>query len=189
MHSQKLAVFGLIVAVLAGTTSAADWITAPSYYTHDPQTGERVRQYTPIGPFYIAQRSDFLRSGYRHLRSSIQVGTNADHLHVVEQWGAPVRPYDEWRFPYRPYSVPYPLWGPMQFGWGVPHPWMFPDGTPGHTDPGHGDRPYDSRLPGSHPAPWWDGNYAPFRSPSLPDPLFFRPPTPDPPASPPADDP
>ena len=50
--------------------AAADWITAPSYYSHDPDTGQRVTQYSPIGPFYTFARPDFQRSGYRHTRSS-----------------------------------------------------------------------------------------------------------------------
>ena len=94
-----------------------DWITAPSYYSHD-QSGQRVQQYTPIGPFYIYPSPDFQRSGYRHTRSSIQAGNSIDHYHLVEEWGRPVRPYDEWRFPYRPYSVPYGSWGPPYAGLG-----------------------------------------------------------------------
>ncbi len=59
----------------------------------------------------------------------MQVGQSADHMHVVEEWGRPVRPYGEWRFPYRPYSVPYQLWGApfaglnqMPWGWGPTFP-------------------------------------------------------------------
>lgn len=96
--------------------SAGDWITAPSYYTHDPMSGERVKQYSPIGPFYTYSQPSFIRSGYRNTRSSIQVGTSADHYHTTEQWGAPIQPYGEWRFPYRPYSVPYDQWGPQFYG-------------------------------------------------------------------------
>ncbi len=75
--------------LFAHAAAGADWITAPSYYTHDPSTGERVTQYSPIGPFYTYARPDYLRSGYRHTRSSIQVGNSADNLHVVEEWGRP----------------------------------------------------------------------------------------------------
>lgn len=96
--------------------SAGDWITAPSYYTHDPTSGERVTQYSPIGPFYTYPESSFVRSGYRNTRSSLQVGTSADHYHTTEKWGAPVQPYGEWQFPYRPHSVPYDAWGPQLYG-------------------------------------------------------------------------
>jgi hypothetical protein len=39
-------------------------------------------------------------------------------MHIVEQWGNPVRPYEEWQFPFRPYSVPYDAWGPPFGGLG-----------------------------------------------------------------------
>lgn len=129
--------------ILCAACCGADWITAPSYYTHDPQTGRRVDQYTPIGPFYTFGRTDYLQSGYRHTRSSIQAGRSVDHLHVVEEWGRPVRPYGEWRFPYRPYSVPYGLWGPPFAGM---NSWYF--GQPNQDPHGGG--------------PGWPGNAAPY---------------------------
>ena len=101
----------LLWGLAAGTAAAADWVTAPSYYSHNPMTGERVTQYTPVGPVYRFERPDYMQSGYRHTRSSLQMGRSVDHLHLVEEWGNPVRPYGEWRYPYRPYSVPYPAWG------------------------------------------------------------------------------
>jgi hypothetical protein len=108
------------LAVSAGAARAADWITAPSYFTHSPQTGQRVAQYSPIGPVYVPQRPDYAQSGYRHTRSSLQAGNSIDHMHLVEEWGRPVRPYGEWRYPYRPYSVPYDAWGPPFGGFGGP---------------------------------------------------------------------
>lgn len=98
--------------------SAADWLTAPSYYTHDTATGERVAQYSPVGPFYYYQRQDFQKSGYRHYRSTLDLGNSSDNMHVVETWGAPVMPYEQWRFPFSPYRVPYQAWGPPFGGLG-----------------------------------------------------------------------
>ena len=166
---------GLLVAYVA---DGADWITAPSYYTHDPATGQRVDQYSPIGPFYTYARPDFTRSGYRHLRSSIQVGNSADHMHVVEEWGQPVRPYGEWRFPFRPYSVPYAAWGPPFAGLGnsgfFPYP---PAAVPNGVMPGGGGQPYDRQQP----PPYYDGNYPNSRtrtlgpwSPALQNPRAYR---------------
>jgi hypothetical protein len=114
--------FLLLVSACCCGTNAADWITAPSTYTHDPQTGERVDQYSPIGPVYTFARRDYLRSGYRHTRSALQVGGSMDNMHIVEEWGRPVRPYGEWKFPFRPYSVPYSMWGPPYAGLGFPIP-------------------------------------------------------------------
>ncbi len=146
----------LAAAGLAGqAVRGADWIVARSYYTHDPQSGQRVTQYTPIGPFYSYTRTDYLRSGYRHTRSSIQAGGSADHMHIVEEYGAAVRPYGEWRFPYRPYSVPYGLWGAPFAGLGV-YPYQ----------PYGAERvPYgDAGGPGGYNQrePWWDGAYPDF---------------------------
>jgi hypothetical protein len=178
-----------ILVVLAGYTQClhvggADWITAPSYYTHD-RAGNRVQQYTPIGPFYIFPRPDYQSSGYRHTRSSIQVGSSADHYHLVEEWGRPVRPYDEWRFPYRPYSVPYEQWGPPYagFGYGFGAPYFgFPGwyggvpGADGVGEPdgdrfrqGFDDRRRDSDLPYPGYRPWFDD-----RSPAFDDRAPFR---------------
>ena len=112
-------VFTLVAALaLCAPAAAADWLTAPSYYTHDWTSGERVAQYAPIGPFYYFQRPDFLRSGYRQYRSTIDLGNSSDNMHVVEQWGAAVVPYEQWRFPYRPYGSPYNAWGPPFGGLG-----------------------------------------------------------------------
>lgn len=142
----------------AAAARAADWIVAPSYYTHDPQTGERVDQYTPIGPFYTFARPDYRQSGYRHTRSSLQAGLSMDQMHIVEEWGRPVRPYGEWRFPYRPYAVPYGLWGPQlpPLGWGGG--WGGPWGGGGGAPELYPD-PYGRQQP----PPYYDGSYAPLR--------------------------
>jgi hypothetical protein len=145
-------------AVLAvpSPARAIDWLTAPSYYTHDRVSGDRVAQYSPIGPFYYYARPDFLQSGYRHYRSTIQAGGSADNLHIVEEWGRPVRPYDEWRFPYRPYSVPYDQWGPPFAGLGNGGFGPFPySGGHGHGGHGHGHH----RPPANFAQPWFDGYY------------------------------
>ena len=99
-----------LAAVLLSACAAwsADWITAPSYYTHDPMTGERVDQYSPIGPFYTYSSPDFMRSGYRHYRSSIEAGGSADNMHIVEEWGRPVRPMANGDFRIVPIRSPIP---------------------------------------------------------------------------------
>lgn len=102
----------MTVACFAPSGNAADWIVKRSRYTHDPNSGARVTQYSPIGPFYANDMPNYIKSGFRHSRSSIQVGPSADHLHTIEEWGRPVEPYGAWRYPYRPYSAPYQAWGP-----------------------------------------------------------------------------
>jgi hypothetical protein len=117
-HHLLFAAAATVGSLLSNASFAADWITAPSSYTHDWSSGERVAQYSPIGPFYYYTRPDYLKSGYRQYRSTIDLGNSSDNMHVVEQWGAPVVPYEQWRFPYRPYSAPYPAWGPPYGGLG-----------------------------------------------------------------------
>lgn len=92
--------------------TAVDWTTMPSTYTHD-NSGQRVDQFSKGIEPVVMERPDYVKSGYRHSRSSLQTGFSADHYHVVEQWGDNVRPYGEWRYPARPYSAPYSVWGPQ----------------------------------------------------------------------------
>jgi hypothetical protein len=170
----------LALAACASASQAADWITAPSFYTHDPYSGERVQQYTQIGPFYTHPRGDFRRSGYRNTRSSIQVGGSADNYHLVEEWGGDVRPYGEWRLPYRPYSVPHHLWnspyahnsGPRGQGFGPGAGLIgrgrYPGIAPEYATPGPGPAPTGPIAPQSRPYPGYrprpsdDGRYPPF---------------------------
>ena len=98
---------------LCNAARADDWMTWPSSYTHEPNRGQRIDQYAlPVQPV-VPHDPSFQRSGYRHYRSTLQGGNSADNMHVVEQWGAPVVPYEQWRFPFRPYGVPYDAWGPQ----------------------------------------------------------------------------
>src|SRR5438309_1639323 len=117
MRWPRLFIASLFLAC-AGAAFGADWLTAPSYYTHDWTSGERVAQYSEIGPYYYYARPDYLKSGYRQYRSTIDLGNSSDNMHIVEQWGAQVVPYEQWRFPYRPYSAPYGAWGPPYGGLG-----------------------------------------------------------------------
>jgi len=119
MRKSTLILTTLVLCFVSVMAEAGEWITAPSFYTHNPATGKRVNQYEPIGPFYLTQSSNYLRSGFRHTRSSLRVGDSADNLFIVEEWGRPVRPFGEWQFPYRPYAVPYSQWGPPYAGFGA----------------------------------------------------------------------
>lgn len=112
-----------------------------STYTHD-QAGQRVDQFAEGVAPHSNERPDFVQSGFRSSRSSLQVGFTSDHYHTTEQWGGGVQPYGQWRYPYRPYSVPYGAWGPqlpqvvgggpwggiVRSGWGQPawgmNPWQ-----------------------------------------------------------------
>lgn len=185
----------VLTVLLGGRSAAGDWITAPSFFTHDPVTGLRTNQYQSPPPAIVPQAVDFRSSGFTHMRSSIQVGQSADHYHRVEQWGPPVQPYGEWRFPYRPYSVPYDQWGAPWAGfnlggglYGRPGRGRPDRGRPGRAHPGSGqpgqpNNPYPSGPNSPYPAPpYADGFYPAYPQPRLDDDQFFNKPTLDPPA-------
>jgi hypothetical protein len=70
----------LIAVALAAFVLSADesrgesWIFQRSYYTHDPVTKVRVGPQATGGPYYSPVRGEFVRGGYRYLRSQIRVG-------------------------------------------------------------------------------------------------------------------
>jgi hypothetical protein len=164
--ARRLRLIFVVLPLLAVVTpvAGADWIAAPSRYTHEPQTGHRVWQYAPILP--VPHQPMYGRSAYRQARSSLQVGNSIDQFHVVEEYGHPVRPYGEWRFPFRPFSVPYDLWGPAPgvvpgFGYGYGY-------GPGAGGVGSPYGPFGAVNGAGFPPPWNDGSYPDVRRRQLP---------------------
>ncbi|MEQ1830317.1 MAG: hypothetical protein ABL921_30450 [Pirellula sp.] len=138
-------------------SNAVDWTTMASTYTHD-QTGQRVDQFASTVVPHTTDAPDYVRSGYRHTRSTLQAGFSSDHYHMTEQWGQNVQPYGQWRYPYRPFSVPYDQWGPqLPQSVGAGFPWL---GQPIGPWP-----PFGSSQHGSH-------NFGPTANPNnmLPNP-------------------
>lgn len=77
----------LLVSSMAAPTRAESWIFAPSYYSHDPVTQVRIGRQYSSGPVYTRPSGEYVRTGYRNLRSTIQVrGQTFDHLNVWESW-------------------------------------------------------------------------------------------------------
>ncbi|MGA2034406.1 MAG: hypothetical protein ABSG68_19345 [Thermoguttaceae bacterium] len=142
-------VFFAVVIVLSSGAARADqssWIFRPSYFSHSPETGQRVAQYQPEAPAYVRNDDTYQESGYRHNEASIQVGGQRDHLHVVQTWGQGelIRPYGEWLFPYRAGATPYGPWGNPQGPWTLPQDsWQNPYG-PGRQF----QQPWQAQGPG-----------------------------------------
>lgn len=136
---------------------AADWILSPSTYTHDPATGRRVTQFAPLPDVFAVDDPSYVKSGFRYTQSNRRGpdGSAGERLHIVEEWGREVRPYEEWQYPYRPYSVPYQAWGPPYggltpfFGPGVPHAER-PEGRRPEHLPAHDDGEHDHGDDGEH---------------------------------------
>ena len=138
----------LFLICVTTPTGAGDWLTAPSFYTHNPVTGLRTNQHTSPPQAVVPQDPTFRGSGFHHYRSTIQYGQTADNYYRVEQWGPPVQPYGEWRFPNRPYSVPYDQWGApfagLNLGGYGNGPWGHPYGAR------YGRRPGGAYRGGGH---------------------------------------
>lgn len=107
----KNVVMVLMNLVIASQCGAADWLTLPGKFSHDPVTAQRVDQFQPTAAPTVPEVANFKTSGYTHVRSRLNYGQSSDNYHRVETWGDVVRPYGEWQLPYRPYSVPYAAWG------------------------------------------------------------------------------
>ena len=148
-----------------GTVHAADWVTLPGRFSHEPLTGRRTAQYAavpnPVGP----AEASFRVSGYTHTRSSLNFGQSADNYHRVESFGPPVTPYGQWRFPFRPYGSPYQDWGSPLAGFGAD---VRLGGGGYGLGPGRGHRqeairlrPGFGPLPHPYPAPQWPGSFGP----------------------------
>lgn len=139
----RYAYLAFLLSVLPSITTASDWLTLPSTYSHDAANGQRVSQHTPIELPSVTTVPNFRTSGYTHTRSRINFGGSADNYHRVETWGAPIRPYGEWQRPFRPGSVPYSLWGApyagLNLGLGGTYPgYQQPPRPPKETGRGSG---------------------------------------------------
>lgn len=84
---RTLFVFLALIPTAAGVSVAGDWIHAPSDFTHNPYSGQRVVQYAPRPPAYYRYYNDYAVSGYRLTNSTLRVGSSVDRTYFAETWG------------------------------------------------------------------------------------------------------
>jgi hypothetical protein len=154
MRRHLVGIASLLAALATVTAARADWAFRASYYSHDSATGQRVAQFAQPVPAYSRVGGEgYLQSAYRHNETALLGPNDADHIHVVETWGAgnQVRPYGEWLFPYRAGATPYGPWGNPQGPWTLPFDsWSNPYGLLQHSQgyPGNGmPMPNGSAMP------------------------------------------
>jgi hypothetical protein len=77
----------MLVALATSAAHAEDWVFARSYYSHQPVTPVQIARRPPGDMFYSRPQGDYVRSGYRNVRSTIVVGGYSyDHAQFYESW-------------------------------------------------------------------------------------------------------
>ena len=79
----------LLALALASVPSvwAESWIFQRSYYSHEPATPVHIGPRAVGGPYYTRQRGEYVRSGFRNLNSTINIGGGTyDNVQVYESW-------------------------------------------------------------------------------------------------------
>jgi hypothetical protein len=77
----------LLSSSLPSAVHAEGWIFARSYYSHQPVHHVEIARRPPGGPFYTRPQGDYVKSGYRSVRSSIRVGGYSyDNAQFYESW-------------------------------------------------------------------------------------------------------
>jgi hypothetical protein len=135
----------------------ASWIFEPGYFSHDPETGQRVTQYAPIPKVYLPYDPTYRESGFHYTQERLR-GPNGsiDALHLTQSWGQgdQIRPYGEWEYPYRAGATPYGPWGNPQGPWTLPFDsWQNPYGLGRLRNPPWIINPY--------PVPYGNNNVPP----------------------------
>jgi hypothetical protein len=71
----------------AATAQADSWVFQRSYYSHHPTVKAEVSRRAVGGPFYSRQQGEFVRSGYRNIRTTIIAnGRVYEQGQFIESW-------------------------------------------------------------------------------------------------------
>jgi hypothetical protein len=77
----------IVFFTLSSSAQAGSWVFQRSYYSHHPTANVEVQRRSVGGPFYTHQQGEFVRSGYRNLRTTIVIGGRTyEHGQIWESW-------------------------------------------------------------------------------------------------------
>lgn len=89
MHrTLRTLVFSLALLGLAcAPVQAGSWIFQRSYYSHQPAVAVPVGPQAVGGPYYTRPYGEYVRSGFRTMRTTIVVGGRSyDNTNLFESW-------------------------------------------------------------------------------------------------------
>lgn len=89
MHLMKRFCIAIVLAWagLSGSAQAQQWIFMPSYYSHHPVKPVRIQRQYSRGPVFTQQQGVAVTSGYRYIRSQINVGGGTfDQINIWDSW-------------------------------------------------------------------------------------------------------
>lgn len=76
-----------IGSLFVGEAQAEPWIFNRSYYSHLPVQAVQMAPRNVGGPYYTRPQGAYVKSGYRNLRSFINIhGQTVDQYNVYESW-------------------------------------------------------------------------------------------------------
>lgn len=69
------------------TCGGGSWMFQRSYYSHQPTNPVQITPRSYGGPYYTRPQGEYISSGQRWIRSTINVpGATAEQINVVESW-------------------------------------------------------------------------------------------------------
>lgn len=88
MNSLRAALLLMVICgALASQASAEPWIFDRSYYSHLPVKPVQIQPRNVGGPYYTRPQGAYVKSGYRNLRSFINIhGQTVDQYNIYESW-------------------------------------------------------------------------------------------------------